>query len=73
MRNLKINQEVIIKTLSLEYCDYNNIKGRIISIDSDYTGATIAVPEKSFSMEDERDLIKKDGKVIIHVKEENLF
>lgn len=66
MSQLRIGQEVTIKSLALEYSDYQNIKGVLSSIDGETLN--IAIPEKALTVEDERELHHEAGKVFVKVK-----
>jgi len=67
---LQKGSKVIIKSISLEYSDYQNIRGEVIEIEGDLIKVT--VPIKSFSEEDERELLHENGFVFVKVKQDQI-
>jgi hypothetical protein len=70
MAELTKGRKVLVKKLSLSYSDYKNLPGVVVDIHGEY--ASVAVPGKMFSVEDQRDLKHLDGNALISVKLSNL-
>jgi len=70
MATLTKGRKVLVKRLSLAYSDYKNLPGEVVDIHGEY--ASVAVPRKLFSEEDQRDLKHLDGNALVSVKLTNL-
>ena len=70
MAELTKGRKVLVKKLSLAYSDYRNLPGVINDVHGEY--ASVAVPKKMFSVEDQRELKHQDGNALVSVKLTNL-